>query len=122
MHLITDGLVIYQRTVFYQIPLLGFNALVIVPNGTQRSNLGFIGNEVDLLIEKGTRIIPIEIKSSQTIGEQHLKGLRYYQQLNASGSSKGLLIYGGEERQDRSKVTVLSFRQIGNIRSILSGL
>jgi len=35
MHLIADGLVVDQNTVFDQIPAFGFNTLIVPADGTQ---------------------------------------------------------------------------------------
>ncbi len=53
------------------------------------------GHEVDCIIEKGTTLIPIEIKAGMTFDKNFIKGLTYWQEL--SGKTNGMLIYGGDE-------------------------
>lgn len=53
------------------------------------------GREVDLLIDVGSRRIPVEIKSSKTVTADSLKGLDTY--LGLSGHPWGVLVYGGAE-------------------------
>jgi uncharacterized protein len=58
------------------------------------------GHEVDLLIEEAGRITPIEIKSGRTIQPEFFSGLEYWAKL--SGTTSGVLIHGGDARQQRS--------------------
>lgn len=72
------------------------------------------GHEIDALIEKGTTLLPIEIKGGQTLSESFFKGLRFW--LDLSSSSKGYLIYAGEEAQKRSEgIEVLSWQDVDKI-------
>ena len=51
-------------------------------NRGKRSNLYFWrdakGNEVDLLIENGSEVTPVEIKSGATVNRDFFKGLRTF--------------------------------------------
>ncbi len=76
-----------------------------------------IGNEVDVLLENGTSIRPIEIKMGSTINEDYFKGLRYYQKLNTKNAVKPALIYGGGESQLRQAADVFSYRNTGSINA-----
>ena len=71
-------------------------------NQGQRSNLYYWrdqgDHELDLLIDEGTHVIPVEIKSSQTISQQFLKGLEYWKKITESQSS-GRVYYGGNINQ-----------------------
>lgn len=53
------------------------------------------GNEVDVIVEMGATMIPIEIKASMTLSLNFLKGIKLWQQL--AQQSNGMLIYGGNE-------------------------
>ncbi len=53
------------------------------------------GLEVDLLVDLGTRRIPIEIKAGQTVNADYFKGLDKYTKL--SGDPSGIVVYGGDE-------------------------
>lgn len=57
------------------------------------------GREVDLLIDAGTRRIPIEIKSGETVSGDFFKGLDTY--IALSGDDWGVLVYGGGEGYQR---------------------
>lgn len=64
-------------------------------------------NEIDLLLEQGTKILPIEIKSGQTINTEFLKGIEYWRKLTAAPDSSGILIYGGDRRTIFKGINVL---------------
>lgn len=73
------------------------------------------GHEVDLLHESGDDIIPIEIKSGATLPRDAMKGLEYYCSLNTK-ATPGVVIYGGNERQERSSgLQIVGFSQIGDL-------
>jgi len=76
----------------------------------RRSNLYFWrdarGNEVDLLMENGADIAAVEIKSGATISSDYFKGLRTLNSRLSSPASACALVYDGQERQQRSDVTV----------------
>jgi len=57
------------------------------------------GREVDLLVDLGARRVPMEIKSSETVASDFLKGLDTYRDL--SGDPWGILVYGGHEAHER---------------------
>jgi predicted AAA+ superfamily ATPase len=68
------------------------------------------GHEVDLLVEDGERLYPIEIKSGQTVSGAMFDGLRYWQALDQGPD--GMLIYGGEESYTRNGVLVRSWATV----------
>ena len=72
-------------------------------------------HEIDLLIDKGGRLFPIEIKSSRTIGDHFFDGLKYFQVLSGALPTESYLVYGGNEVQKRSKAQVLSWKNIAEI-------
>lgn len=84
-------------------------------NRGQRSDLYFwresSGHEVDVIIDEGLRMFPIEIKSGQTIQSDWMKGIRYWQKL--SGQTGGLILHGGLENQQRSEdIQLLSWKKV----------
>jgi|GEM_PF-881842 len=72
------------------------------------------GNEVDCIIQKNNRLVPIEIKSSTTIVSDFFKGLMYWRELTGD-TQPGYLIYGGLENQSRSQATVVSWQWVDTI-------
>ncbi len=57
------------------------------------------GREVDLLFQKGSRLIPIEIKSGKTFSSHFLDGLQYFHQQAPQKAEGGALIYAGQKTQ-----------------------
>lgn len=80
------------------------------------SNLFFwrnnAGDEVDLLIERGEQLIPVEIKSGQTLTSDFLAGLQKWMRLAGETCLAPRLVYGGEENMTRSGVLVQSWKAI----------
>lgn len=69
------------------------------------------GHEVDVLIDQGDKLVPIEIKSGQTIASDYFKDLQYWRGLSNT-KSPGWLIYAGKVSQSRSDFEVLSYLDI----------
>jgi len=69
------------------------------------------GNEIDLLIEEGGKIRPVEIKSGATLNTDYFKGLQRFTSL-ASDILEPTLIYGGDDSLSHSGITVTSWRAI----------
>jgi predicted AAA+ superfamily ATPase len=55
------------------------------------------GHEVDLVIDNGRRLLPIEIKSSRTVTSALYDGLRWFAALGDPVSPRGVLVHGGDE-------------------------
>lgn len=64
------------------------------------------GHEVDVVIDTGKKLIPIEIKSSETIDGSFFDGLRYYISLGSPASKTGVLIHGGDTLYQRESFVV----------------
>ena len=58
------------------------------------------GNEVDLLYGRGPKLVPIEIKSGQTIGSDWFKGIDHF--ARHFPATRGAVIYAGETTRHRS--------------------
>ncbi|NJO70022.1 MAG: ATP-binding protein [Bacteroidetes bacterium] len=63
------------------------------------------GHEVDIVLEKGQELLPIEIKSGKTINPDMLKGLEYW--LKLSDCKKGYLLYSGDESRLSNKIEIV---------------
>jgi hypothetical protein len=64
-------------------------------------------NEIDLLVDSGSKVLPIEIKSGQTVNTDFFKGLEYWRKLTGLLDSPAALIYGGDNATCFKGVTVL---------------
>ena len=65
------------------------------------------GLEIDLIVDSGNEIIPIEIKSSATFSSDYLGNLLKFQEI--SGSDKGRLIYSGNGGDMINDVKILNY-------------
>ena len=103
-----------------------FENMVIVELLKQRLNKGKLnnlyfwrnskGNEIDIIIDNFDELIPIEIKSGETITKDYFKGLDYWN--NLTGLTGGRIIYGGSQYQKRSHgVKVIPFTSLAEINN-----
>jgi len=67
------------------------------------------GNEVDLLVETGGCVMPIEIKSGQTLNRDFFTGLERWTALAGDMACNPTLIHGGEGELERNGVRVLGW-------------
>ena len=72
------------------------------------------GNEIDLLIEEGSRLVPVEIKSGRTVNQNCFKGLKYWRKISGS-DEKGIVLFGGEYQQEREFSLVTSSKNIDTL-------
>ena len=70
------------------------------------------GNEIDLLIDRGMKIYPFEMKASRTVQSKFSKGLNYFNEISENPSSQSFLIYGGDEKQERSYGNVIGWKHL----------
>ncbi len=73
------------------------------------------GNEVDVVVEQGTRLIPIEIKSGRTVTRDAFAGLMKWRALAGDVAVDPVLIYGGGGDFRQHDVTVVGWRQAGRV-------
>jgi hypothetical protein len=71
-----------------------------------------VGHEVDLLIERGPLLDPVEIKSGRTISDEAFASLRRWTTYAGDASGSPSLVYGGQESYVRSGVKVVSWRDV----------
>jgi len=64
------------------------------------------GHEVDVLIDHGSRQVPVEVKSGQTVAADFFRGLDYWRKLADDPEAPAALVYGGERSYRRRGVTV----------------
>ena len=80
------------------------------------SNLYFwrdrAGHEVDLLLENTTQLIPVEIKSGQTVNSDFFTGLEDWLTLAKPSRPRVWLVYGGGENHQRKNTQVISWRNL----------
>lgn len=93
-------------------PLRGaiFEGMVVTELIKERTNFGLpvnlyywrdkTGHEIDVIIDNGSELMPVEIKSGKTINTAFFKNIDYWCKL--SGYEKSTLLYGGKQNQKRS--------------------
>lgn len=67
-------------------------------------------HEVDLIFQKGSTLVPIEIKSAKTYNSEFLKSLHFFQKIAKDRAPKGYLIYSGELEQKIHSIELLNYR------------
>ncbi|HSL84145.1 MAG TPA: DUF4143 domain-containing protein, partial [Thermoanaerobaculia bacterium] len=65
------------------------------------------GREVDALLDFGTRRVPVEAKTGETVLREAFRNLDHY--LSLSGDETGVLVYGGPETFPRGRHVVRSW-------------
>ena len=58
------------------------------------------GREVDLVIERDGRLIPVEIKSSATFSTDFVSGIRHFRSIYPEVSESGFVLYNGKSDAD----------------------
>ena len=71
------------------------------------------GHEIDIIIDFGAKLLPIEIKSGQTISSDFFKGLDYWRSLPGQDNCPSTLVYGGNASYARKNTMVLSWQHWG---------
>ena len=98
-----------------------FEGMVVTDLIKQRTNAGLpvniyywrdkTGHEIDVIIDNGNKLLPIEIKSGKTFNSEFFKNIDYW--CNLSGSDKSILLYAGDQNQKRSNgKEILNWKQI----------
>lgn len=64
------------------------------------------GREIDILVDAGQGLVPVEVKSARTVVDDSLDGLRYWRALRGEPESPAALVYGGDQAMKRSGVCV----------------
>ena len=88
-------------------------------NLAQPSNLYFwrdrTGNEVDIVIEQGETLVPVEVKAGQTVNPGFFKGLARWQRIAQQAAGTPWVVYAGEHSQTRQGVRVIPWRRLPEI-------
>ncbi len=74
-----------------------------------------VGNEVDVLIQKGSEITPVEIKASMTYNSSLLKNLNYFSIIAKGKVSKSYLIYAGKIEQEINNTQLVNYLNCSTI-------
>jgi len=87
-------------------------------NSGRPSNLSFwrdrAGHEVDVLIEIGGGLVPVEVKSGATISRDAWRGLEKWQEISGQ-QGPGYLVYGGGEVQTRGELRTVPWTELSRV-------
>ena len=73
------------------------------------------GNEVDLIVEQGINLMPIEIKSGRTLTHEAFAGLEKWRTLAGKKAVLPALIYGGDESYTQKGIKVIGWKECGQL-------
>ena len=69
------------------------------------------GNEVDLIVKSGRRLIPVEIKSAMTFNQEFIKGVKRFEKIFPKADG-GVVFYTGDLDLKVDRVKVQNFKKI----------
>ena len=75
------------------------------------------GLEVDLVLEQGSVLAPVEIKSGATVSSDWLRPLRRWRELAGAAAGRPVIVYGGDQPQQRSDADIIPWRQLAHLPS-----
>jgi len=88
-------------------------------NAGLRSNMYFwrsrTGLEVDVVLERGNTLDPLEIKSGQTVAADWFKSLQRWMAIAERSGGDPYLVYGGSQGHTRSGIQVLPWNRVSKI-------
>ncbi len=73
-----------------------------------------------MLIENVDILIPVEIKSGQTLNTDFFKGLKYWDRCNESGTIRSWLVYGGQENNRNGNTVILGWPHLGGLHGVVT--
>lgn len=73
------------------------------------------GLEVDLLVEKGGELHPVEVKSGQTIGSDFLDSLKKWSGFAGRQDKPAWLVYGGDTLLKNGNVDIVPWRELSGL-------
>jgi predicted AAA+ superfamily ATPase len=65
------------------------------------------GHEIDILLDLGDRLLPIEVKSGTTLSAAAIDVLRWWTTLPGNENKSGVLVHGGREARERKGFSIL---------------
>lgn len=66
------------------------------------------GREIDVLLELGETLVPIEAKSGETVAGDFFKGIEFWRSLVGQPDSSAVLVYGGAVSYVHKGISVTS--------------
>lgn len=69
--------------------------------------------EVDCLVEKALKLVPIEIKSSETISPTFFKGITKWNEISQTDPTDNYIVYAGKDTQNRTNGHIIGWKKSG---------
>lgn len=70
-------------------------------------------------MEKADKLLPIEIKSGQTVAGDFFENLKKFQSIARHVVGRGFLLYGGQQTQNRETVDVVPWSRIHDLSAVI---
>lgn len=64
------------------------------------------GREIDIILDLGSELLPIEVKSGRTVASDATRTLRWWLQLPGNHSESGALVHGGHECYGQNAIQI----------------
>ena len=71
-----------------------------------------LGREDDLLLDRGDRVMPVEIKAGGTVASDWITQLDAWCSLAGPVAEKPTIVYGGDRREERRTVSIIPWRGV----------
>lgn len=71
--------------------------------------------EVDTIVDTGSHLIPIEIKSSETFSSSFFDALKRWNEISQTSPNSNYLVYGGDDKMKRKEGKVLGWKDIRDL-------
>lgn len=71
--------------------------------------------EIDCVIDKATTMVPLEIKSSETISPSFFDNLKQFNEIAQISSENNIIVYAGSTKQSRSAGTIINWERAGSL-------
>ena len=68
------------------------------------------GHEIDVLLDQGTAVVPLEIKSGETVTADFFSGLSWFRNLAGPAGAPAALVYAGGRTFEQQGVKVYSWQ------------
>jgi predicted AAA+ superfamily ATPase len=80
------------------------------------SNLYFwrnnIGDEIDVLLNQGTGLVPVELKSGETLNPDSFKGLHKWRRISSDTEGPAYLVYGGKDKLTQHGIQAIPWMKV----------
>ena len=77
------------------------------------------GREIDVIIEKSDKLIPIEIKAGKTIVSDFFKNIKYWNKLSKNNKDNSYVIYGGDDNFSTKEGSLVSWRKLDLLLNLI---